>query len=131
MRIRSLTVGGENVEWLQWSRFKRREKSVTMFVGIAVLLHLIFWVIWHFFIAPYPIALTLPVVLDLPENLLWVTDYLWPMANTVILAFNIWLIYRVYKKDIFASWLLIGGTLFLQLVVLSVTFYLASFISPL
>jgi len=127
MRVKSLATSGENVLWLQWSRFKRREKSLFLFIWGAILLHLVFWIIWHFFIAPYPIALTLPLSVALPDYLGWVRDYAWPMANTLMLAVNIWLIFRLYKKDIFAAWLLVGGNLFLQVMVLAVTFYLASF----
>jgi len=126
MKVKSLT-GGDSVVWLQWSRFKRREQSLFLFVWGAVFLHVVFWIVWHFFIAPYPIALTIAIPFDLPSGLAWIQDYSWPVANTVILVINMWLISRLYKKDIFASWLLIGGNLFLQFLILSVTFYLASF----
>jgi hypothetical protein len=130
MRVKSLTGGGDNVVWLQWSRFKRREQSLFLFIWAAISLHVVFWVVWHFFIAPYPIALIIPLQFDLPSGLTWVHDYTWPIANSLILAVNIWLIFKIYKKDIFASWLLIGGNMFLQVLILCVTFYLASFSSP-
>lgn len=131
MRISSSGNIGETVNWLQWSRFKRREKSVLFLVWTSLALHLVFWLTWHFFIAPYPTALSLPIGFALPVWMAGITDYLWPLANTALLAVNIWLIFYLYKKDIFASWLVIGGNLFIQFLVLSVTFYLASFSSPL
>lgn len=130
MKVTSFNSSSENVVWLQWSRFKRREKSLILFVGGSILIHLIVWIIWHFLIAPYPIALTLPLSYSLPEPIGWVHDYLWPFANTVVLAVNVWLIRTLYKKDIFAAWLLVGGNLFVQFLILSVTLYLASFSSP-
>jgi len=129
MQIKFLGLNGENVSWLQWSRFKRREDSLFLFVWTAVLLHIIFWVLWHFFIAPYPIALTIPLVTNLGQfNFLY--DYFWPLANTLILILNTWLAFRVYRKDIFASWLLIGANIFLQIVVLAITLFLISFSRP-
>lgn len=130
MKVSSQNIGGENVIWLQWSRFKRRERSILLFIWAAILLHVVFWIVWYLFIAPYPIAITIPLGFDLPGGLAWVHDYLWPLANSLLLGVNIWLVFRMYKKDIFASWLLLGGNLFLQVLVLSVTFYLASFSSP-
>lgn len=130
MKIQFLNLSGDTVPWLQWSRFKRREASLFVFVWIAVVLHLIFWVVWHFFVAPYPIALTIPVSF----NLGWfsfLSDYLWPLVNTGLLVLNVVLAFRVYRKDIFASWLLIGANIFLQVVLLAITLYLASFVTGL
>ncbi len=130
MKIQFLNLNGDRVPWLQWSRFKRREESLFVFVWIAVILHIIFWVIWQFLIKPYPIALTIPISFSLgPFNFL--QDYLWPLSNTAFLALNTMLAFRVYKKDIFASWLLIGTSIFLQVLLLAITFYLASFVTGL
>ena len=129
MQIKLLGLNGENVPWLQWSRFKRREDSLFLFVWAAVLLRIIFWVLWHFFIAPYPIALTIPLAANLGQfNFLY--DYFWPLANTLVLVLNTWLAFRIYRKDIFASWLLIGANIFLQIVVLAITLFLISFSRP-
>ena len=130
MKIQFLNLSGDTVPWLQWSRFKRREESLFVFVWIAVVLHLIFWAIWHFFVAPYPIALTIPVPFDLG----WfgfLSDYLWPLVNTGLMVLNVVLAFRIYNKDIFASWLLIGANIFLQVVLLAITLYLASFVTGL
>ena len=130
MKIQFLNLNGDNVPWLQWSRFKRREESLFVFVWIAVILHVIFWGIWHFLIAPYPIALTIPISFSLgPFNFL--QDYLWPLSNTALLVLNTTLAFRIYKKDIFASWLLIGTSIFLQVLLLAITLYLASFVTGL
>ena len=115
--------------WLQWSRFKRQEDSLFVFIWSAVLLHVIFWVLWYFFIAPYPIALTIPLAANLGQfNFLY--DYFWPLANTCILALNTTLAFRIYRKDIFSAWLLIGANIFLQIVVLAITLFLISFSRP-
>lgn len=130
MKIRFLNLDSDTVPWLQWSRFKRREESLFVFVWIAVILHAVFWVIWQLFIVPYPIALTIPVPFNLGP-LGFLSDYLWPLANTGLLVLNTVLAFRVYKKDIFASWLLIGTSIFIQTVLLAVTIYLASFVTGL
>lgn len=93
-------------------------------------MHAVFWVIWQLFIVPYPIALTIPVPFNLGP-LGFLSDYLWPLANTGLLVLNTVLAFRVYKKDIFASWLLIGTSIFIQTVLLAVTIYLASFVTGL
>ncbi len=130
MKIQFLNLDGDRIPWLQWSRFKRREESLFVFVWIATILHFVFWVIWYFLIAPYPIALTIPISFGLgPFSFL--QDFLWPLMNTVLLILNIVLAFRIYKKDIFASWLLIGATIFLQIVLLAITFYLTSFVTGL
>lgn len=130
MKIQFLNLDGDTVPWLQWSRFKRREESLFVFVWVASILHVVFWVVWHFFIAPYPIALTIPVPFPLgPFG--FISDYIWPLANTCLLVLNTLLAFRVYKKDIFASWLLIGASIFLQVLLLAVTLYLMSFVTAL
>jgi hypothetical protein len=130
MKIQFLNLNGDRVPWLQWSRFKRREESLFVFVWIAVILHVIFWVVWQFLIKPYPIALTIPISFSLgPFSFL--QDYLWPLSNTALLVLNTVLAFRIYKKDIFASWLLIGTSIFLQVLLLAITFYLASFVTGL
>lgn len=130
MKIQFLNLRGDTVPWLQWSRFKRREGSLFVFVWIAAILHVIFWVIWQLFITPYPIALTIPVPFSLgPLNFL--RDYLWPLTNTGLLVLNTVLAFRIYKKDIFASWLLIGASIFLQVLLLAVALYLVSFVAGL
>ncbi len=129
MQIKFLGLNGGGVPWLQWSRFKRREDSLFVFVWAAVLLHIIFWVLWYFFIAPYPIALTIPLAANLGRfNFLY--DYFWPLTNALILVLNTVLAFRIYRKDIFASWLLIGANIFLQIVVLAITLFLISFSRP-
>jgi len=130
MKIQFLNLSGDTVPWLQWSRFKRREESLFVFVWIAVILHIVFWLVWHFFIAPYPIALTIPISFSLGP-LTFLRDYLWPLTNTGLLVLNTVLAFRVYRKDIFASWLLIGANIFIQVLLLAVTFYLMSFVTRL
>ena len=126
--MKLLDTSTDNISWLQWSRFKRRERSIGVFVWFAILLHIIFWLLWHFLVAPYPIALTLPVSFGGAWEPL--NDYLWPLANTVIMVTNFWLAFRLYSKDIFATWLILGSNIFLQFLVLSVTLYLISFSAP-
>jgi hypothetical protein len=130
MKIQFLNLNGDTVPWLQWSRFKRREESLFVFVWIAVILHVVFWLVWHFFVAPYPIALTIPLPFDLGP-LMFMRDYVWPLTNTGLLVLNTVLAFRVYRKDIFASWLLIGASIFIQVLLLAVTFYLMSFVTQL
>lgn len=79
--------------------------------------------------APYPIAITLPIAYNLGK-LGFLSDYTWPVSITLLSLVNLILAAQVYKKDIFASWLLIGTTIFLQILVLAITFYLISFSSP-
>jgi hypothetical protein len=130
MKIQFLNLSGDSIPWLQWSRFKRREESLFVFVWIAVILHIIFWVVWHFYVAPYPIALTIPVPFDFgPFS--FISDYLWPLTNTALLVLNTVLAFRIYKKDIFASWLLIGTSIFIQVLLLAITMYLLSFVTGL
>lgn len=124
MKIKALNLSGDKVLWLQWSRFKRREKSIFVFIWGAFLLHAIFWIVWHFFIAPYPIALRIPLPFSFPGSAFF-QDYLWPLVNTALLVLNTYLAFKIYKKDIFAGWLMIGGNIFLQVFVLSMALYLA------
>jgi len=130
MKIQFLNLSGDSIPWLQWSRFKRREESLFVFVWIAVILHIVFWLVWRFFIAPYPIALTIPIPFNLGP-LTFLQDYIWPLTNTGLLVLNTVLAFRVYNKDIFASWLLIGASIFIQVLLLAVTFYLMSFVTQL
>lgn len=128
MGIRLLNIDEENVLVQQWGRFKRQERSRLVFIWLAIVMHIIFWIIWHFFVAPYPIALTIPLTADLGRfNFLY--DYFWPLGNTFILVLNTVLIFKVYKKDIFASWLLLGANIFLQILALAITLFLVSFSS--
>lgn len=129
MRIRLLNLGEDNVLAQQWGRFKRQEKSRLVFIWMAILMHILFWVIWHLFVAPYPIALTIPLTADL-GRLNFLYDYFWPLSNTLILVLNTTLIFHVYKKDIFASWLLLGANIFLQILALAITLFLISFSNP-
>ena len=108
----------------------RTDPLLIKMLGVSLIGHAVFWVIWHFFVAPYPIALTIPVPFPLgPFSGL--TDYIWPLANTSLLVLNVVLAFRVYKKDIFASWLLIGASIFIQILLMAVTLYLISFVTAL
>lgn len=127
MRVRFL--GGEGVSLHQWGRFKRREDSILVFIIAALVLHVGFWVIWHFFVAPYPIALTIPLAKSFGTfNFLY--DYFWPLGNTCIMLLNLGLAWQLYRKDIFASWLLLGANVFLQCLAVAITLFLISFSSP-
>lgn len=129
MRIKFLNFNGDLIHEHQWARFKRREGNIALFIGGAALLHLAFWIIWHFWVAPYPIALTVPLPFEVGAlNVLH--DYFWPFVNFLFLLTNSVLIFLVYKKDIFASWLLIGANFALQVLALSITAYLVSFSGP-
>jgi hypothetical protein len=127
MRIRFLDFGGQSILKQQWARFKRREESLMAVIGVAVLLHVIFWIIWYIGVAPYPTAFTVQVPFDLgPLDILH--DYFWPIVNLIFLGLNIFLIFQFYKKDIFASWLLVGASILLQVLILAITLYLVSFV---
>lgn len=128
MRIKFLSFGGEGVLRQQWGRFKRREDSILAVIGIAVLLHLVFWLIWGFGVAPYPTAFSIPLPFEL-GYFSFLRDFLWPLTITGFLAINTYLIFLVYKKDIFASWLLMGANILLQILVLAITLYLVSFVT--
>ena len=123
MGIRLLNIDEENVWVQQWGRFKRQERSRLVFIWLAIVMHIIFWIIWHFFVAPYPIALTIPLTADLGRfNFLY--DYFWLLGNTFLLVLTTVLIFKIYKKDIFASWLLLGANIFLHILSLSITLFL-------
>jgi len=129
LKVRFLDFSGEGVLRQQWGRFKRREESMLVVIGLAVILHIIFWITWHFGVAPYPTAFSVPLPFSL-GIFNFLHSYIWPLVNSAILAVNIGLIYFIYRKDIFASWLLIGANLFLQVLVLAITIYLISFVGP-
>lgn len=118
-RIRLFEWNGGRSFFYQWSKFKRREKNLHLFLYISWFLHIIFWVLWVLFVAPYPIALTVPLGFSL-GYLLFLKDYLWPLFNLLFLVLNTWLIFAIYPKDILAAWLLVGATVFIQIVVLGI-----------
>lgn len=117
--MRLFNWGGGSSVFYQWGRLKRREKTLRLLIYFLWFLHLIFWIIWIIFIAPYPITLTLPLGFSL-GIFAWLKDYLWPFFNLLILAFNTWLIFKLYPRDILSSWLLMGATLFLQIITLGI-----------
>jgi len=119
-RIRLFEWGGGGDFFHQWGRLKRREKNLYLLIYGVWVLHAIFWLLWSVFVAPYPIALTLPINFAL-GSLAFLKDFLWPMANLALLAINTWLVLYIYPKDILAAWLLLGASLFIQIVVLGVT----------
>jgi hypothetical protein len=123
-KVRFLDFESDQAFFYQWGRLKRREKAVSLFVALAVFLHLIAWVVWLFAIAPYPV--TIGVALSgFVGSLVFLHNYLWILALSGILVINIILINILYQKDILASWLLIGANLFLQFLSLIVIIYLA------
>jgi len=117
--IQLLKEGGGNLLFYQWGRLKRRENTLHWLIYLLWLLHAIFWIIWIVFVAPYPSALTLPLGFSL-GIFSWLKDYLWPLLNLLILGCNTWLIFRIYPRDILSAWLLLGATLFLQIITLGV-----------
>ncbi|MBU1082863.1 hypothetical protein KKE14_00240 [Patescibacteria group bacterium] len=119
-RIRLFEWSGGRDFFHQWGRLKRREKNLYLLIYTIWFLHAIFWLLWSVFIAPYPIALTLPINFGLGD-LVFLKDFLWPMANFILLAVNTWLVFYIYPKDILAAWLLLGASLFIQIVVLGIT----------
>ena len=90
-----------------------------LFLYIAWFLHIVFWLLWIFFIAPYPIALTVPLGFSL-GSFLFFKDYIWPLFNLLFLVLNSWLVFKIYPKDILAAWLLLGATVFIQIVLLGI-----------
>jgi len=117
--IRLFDWGGGSLVFYQWGRLKRREKTLHLLIYLLWFLHIIFWIGWVIFVAPYPIALTVPLGFSLGA-LSWLKDYLWPIFNLLILSCNTWLIFKVYPRDILSAWLLLGATLFLQIIVLGI-----------
>ena len=117
--IRLFEWGGGNLLFYQWGRLKRREQTMRLLIYLMWFAHLVFWIVWISFIAPYPIALTLPLGFNL-GIFAWLKDYLWPLFNLIIIACNTWLINRIYPRDILSAWLLLGATLFLQIIILGI-----------
>ena len=125
MAIRLFEWSGGRDFFYQWGRLKRREKNLYLFIYAAWLLHILAWVLWLIWVAPSPIALTVPLGFDLgPVG--WVGDILWPLFNLLLLSFNTWLVSKIYPKDLLAAWLLLGATFFLQAIVLGITLSLVA-----
>jgi len=118
-RIRLFEKTGGESFFYQWGRFKRREGNLKTFIYLAWFLHIIFWVLWIFFVAPYPVTLTVPLGFSLGP-ILFLKDYLWPIFILLFLGLNSWLVFKLYPKDILSAWLLLGATVFIQLVVLGI-----------
>jgi len=119
-RIRLFDWGGGQDFFYQWNRLKRRERNLQLFISATWLLHIIFWLLWIFFITPYPVTLTVSLGFNLGP-LVFLKDYLWPLFNALFLILNTWLVLKIYPKDILAAWLLLGVTIFIQVVVLGIT----------
>lgn len=111
--------GGGSLSFYQWGRLKRREQTLYLLIYLLWFLQVVFWIVWIIFVAPYPIALTVPLGFNLGA-FAWLKDYLWPIFNLIILGCNTWLIFRIYSRDILSAWLLLGATLFLQIIILGV-----------
>lgn len=108
----------------QWGRLKRQEKSIFFFQAVAVFFNILLWLTWIFFVAPYPITLKIPFVYFL-SNFPWGADYLWPLSITLFLVLNFYLFRWLYRKDIFAAWIILGANLMVQLFALMVGVYLS------
>lgn len=113
--VRLLEWGGGSLLFYQWGRLKRQDRTLGLLVYLTWFLHVVFWIIWIFFVAPYPIALTVPLGIDLGV-LAWARDYLWPLLSLIILGCNTWLIAKIYSRDILSAWLLLGATIFIQII---------------
>jgi len=122
-RVRLFEWSGGRAFFYQWGRFKRRERNLWLFVYVAWILHAVFWTMWSIWVAPYPIALTVPLGVGL-GSLAGLRDWMWPIFNLALLALNTWLIFRIYARDILAAWLLLGAAVFLQLIAWGITFSL-------
>ena len=120
MKIRLFEWSGGRDFFYQWGRLKRREKNLYLFVYLAWLLHIVSWILWLIWVAPYPIALTVPLGFDL-GILSWSGDVLWPIVNLALISFNTWLVFKIYPKDLLAAWLLLGSTFFIQTIVFGIT----------
>ena len=120
VRIRLFEWSGGSDFFYQWGRLKRRERNLYLFVYAVWILHAIFWLLWIAFIAPNPIALTVPLGVSLGVAA-FLKDYLWPLLNLVFLGLNTWLVFLLYPRDILAAWLLLGASIFIQLVVMGIT----------
>jgi len=125
MAVRLFEWSGGRDFFYQWGRLKRREKNLYLFIYAAWLLHIVTWVLWLVWVAPSPIALTVPLGFGLGP-IGWVGDILWPLFNLLILSFNTWLVSKIYPKDLLAAWLLLGATFFLQTIVLGITLSLVA-----
>lgn len=125
MRVRLFDWSGGRDFFYQWGRLKRREKNLYLFIYAAWLLHIIAWLLWLIWVAPYPIALTVPLGFNL-GGASFLGDLLWPLFNLILLSFNTWLIFKAYPKDLLAAWLLLGATFFLQAIVLGITLSLVA-----
>jgi len=124
-KVRFLDFESDRSFFYQWGRLKRREKAVSLFIVLALFLHLLAWIIWLVAVAPYPVAIgvAFPAIGGI---LNFLQDYLWIISLSVILAVNLFLINLLYKKDLLAAWLLIGANLFIQLLALVIIIYLAT-----
>ncbi|OGB75063.1 hypothetical protein A2810_00885 [candidate division Kazan bacterium RIFCSPHIGHO2_01_FULL_49_10] len=120
MKVRLFEWSGGRNFFYQWGRLKRREKNLYLFIYLAWLLHVVSWMLWLIWVAPYPIALTVPLGFDL-GFLSWIGDVLWPLVNLALISFNTWLVFKIYPKDLLAAWLLLGATFFIQTIVFGIT----------
>jgi hypothetical protein len=120
MKVRLFEWSGGRDFFYQWGRLKRREKNLYLFIYAGWLLHIVSWVLWLIWVAPYPIALTVPLGFDLGW-LNWLGDVLWPLVNLALISFNTWLVFKIYPKDLLAAWLLLGATFFIQTIVFGIT----------
>ncbi|MBN2585625.1 hypothetical protein JXA59_03200 [Patescibacteria group bacterium] len=125
MKVRLFEWSGGRDFFYQWGRLKRRERNLYLFIYIAWLLHIVSWVLWLIWVAPYPIALTVPLGFDLGV-LSWLGDVLWPLVNLALISFNTWLVFKIYPKDLLAAWLLLGATFFIQTIVFGITLSLVA-----
>lgn len=118
-RIRLFEWSGGRSFFYQWGRLKRRERNFYLFVYAAWILHVVFWILWIIFVVPNPIALTVPLGFSLGA-LAFLKDFLWPLFNLGLLTLNTWLLFTIYHKDILAAWLLLGATIFIQLIIFGI-----------
>lgn len=125
MKVRLFEWSGGRDFFYQWGRLKRREKNLYLFIYLAWLLHIVSWVLWLIWVAPTPLALTVPLGFDLGW-LNWLGDVLWPLVNLALISFNTWLVFKIYPKDLLAAWLLLGATFFIQTIVFGITLSLVA-----
>lgn len=123
-RIKFLNLASDQAFFWQWSRLKRRERVVSLFIVLALLLNLLSWLGWITVVAPSPLALSLPLSFDL-GIFSFLRSYLWIIGGTLILLVNIYLIGLLKTKDLLATWLLLGATLLVQAVIFIVAASLA------
>lgn len=117
--VRLFEWGGGRLLFYQWGRLKRRERALSLLMYGIWTIHIVFWFVWIFWVAPNTIVITIPLGLDI-GYLSWLKDYLWPLLNLLILAINHWLLAKIYHRDILSAWLLLGVTLFLQIMILGI-----------